>query len=294
MTGFGRATKKQPEGTLTAEIRSVNGRFLKVGVKAPPRMGSFEGRVKKLLGCLGVRRGSLDVYVGINESSGTGTNFKINPDVVRQYASQLKGIKASQDLKAGALAWGDLLQLPGVVEKDEATTDLDELWKRFEDVFKEAFAQFDAMRIKEGSAMRADVSERLADLRRHRKDLAKYAPQAKKEAVRKFKARITELLKKSNADQNADEVNLEREVVLIADRMDISEELARLESHFEQMDGILDEGAEVGKRLDFLTQELFREINTIGSKAQNESITHRVVEMKEQVEKIREQVQNLE
>jgi uncharacterized protein (TIGR00255 family) len=142
--------------------------------------------------------------------------------------------------------------------------------------------------------MVADIRSQLAQLAQHRIAIQAAAPEVMKTSVQKFKERITKMLENAGVNTPLNNDALEREIVMQADRMDISEEIARLQSHFEQMEGTIVGGGETGKKLDFLTQELFRETNTIGSKAQDERITHRVVEMKGLIEKIREQVQNLE
>lgn len=293
MTGFGRAEMSDANGRICAEIRSVNGRFLKLGFKLPPRYGAFEDRVKTLLAERGVKRGSVDVSLYV-ESVGAGENgFGIDAKAAKAYAKQAKALAKSLGLK-GEIPVQALLALPGVVTRAESEDDADEAWARCEPVLNEALNRFDAMRIKEGDAMAADVRGRMAELSAHREALRKDAPAALQRTIERFKERIQKLLQKAGIDQPLDKDILEREVVLASDRTDISEELARLESHFAQMEAALADGGEAGKKLDFLTQELFRETNTIGSKANDQTITHRVVDMKNLIEKIREQVQNLE
>lgn len=293
MTGFGRKEVVGANGRVVAEIRSVNGRFLKISVKVPPRLTIFEERVKKLLKELGVRRGTVDVYLSPGDDGTGATAHAIDRRAVEKYLKQMRSIGKS--LKVGAeVSWQSLLALPGVVSRSDQGEDIEAEWDRCVKVLREAGAAFERMRVREGRAMVSDVRRRLKELRTHHKALLKEAPRAKQRAFERLRERIASAGKDGGNGKSVSRDGLEREIVLLADRMDVSEELARLDSHFQQMEATLARGAEVGKKLDFLTQELFREVNTIGSKAQNEGITHRVVEMKGLVEKIREQVQNLE
>ena len=291
MTGFGRAESSGPEARLVAEVRAVNGRYLKVSSKVPPKLGSLDARIRKFLSEKGVQRGTVDVYLhfGEGESGGGG---EISGEVVKAYAKQMSRLARAEGMPA-EVSWEALLSLPGSVKRRDLGGNLEGIWERAVKVLEVAYRSFDGMRQKEGLAMAADVRSRLAALRKHHAALLKLAPQAKKQMLDKFKDRVKKLVSPAQAKELMRPESLEREVVLFSDRMDVSEELARLKSHFQQMEEALSGGGEVGKKLDFLTQELFREVNTVGSKAQNEGITHRVVEMKSLIEKIREQVQNL-
>lgn len=293
MTGYGRAVVTDTHGRLSAEIRSVNGRFLKVSVKLPPRYGALEERVRALLAERGVKRGSVDVGLFFDDSGDSATGHQLDAAVLRKYAQQAKAAAKTLGLRDG-VSLESLLALPGAVRRQDAEEDLDAVWNRCAKALGQAVEDLDRMRVKEGAAMVCDVQARINELRTHREWLAKEAPNAKVAALEKFRQRIAKMLEDAGVAVEVSRENLERELVLYADRLDISEELARLASHFDQMDAALSGGGEIGKKLDFLTQELFRETNTVGSKAQNEAVTHRVVEMKGLIEKIREQVQNLE
>lgn len=294
MTGFGRVECNDDGGRICAEIRSVNGRFLKLGFKLPSRYGSFEDRIKTLLNEHGVKRGSIDIAIFVESASGGENGYSLNLAAARAYAREAEALVKKLKLKKEPIPLQSLLALPGVVARAEAADDEDAVWTRCEKTLGQALERFDAMRAKEGAAMVADVRARLDELRAHRAALLQEAPAAQERNVARFKERIGKLLQKAGIDAPLDKDILEREIVLASDRMDISEELARLASHFDQMEAALREGGEVGKKLDFLTQELFRETNTVGSKANDQALTHRVVDMKNLIEKIREQVQNLE
>jgi len=292
MTGFGRAVAASDRDRMVAEIRAVNGRFLKLAVKTPPRYGGLEERVKVLLAEQAVIRGTVEVGLYF-DAAGEDAVYTIDSVALANYVRQARQAAKRLKLK-GDLSINALLSLPGVVVRPDQDDDLDAVWARCRPCLLEALDRFDAMRRKEGAAMARDIQARLDDLRQHWKALKDAAPVSKQNAVARFRERVGKALEEAGVSAPCSPEALDREIVMLADRLDFSEELARLESHLQQMAGTLAAGGEVGKKLDFLTQELFREINTIGSKCQDLSVTHRVVEMKGLVEKIREQVQNLE
>ena len=291
MTGFGRAAIEDKQ-RVTAEIRSVNGRFLKLSVKVLGRYGALEDRVKTLIGELGIKRGSVDVSLFFNGASAEGA-YGINDIAVKQYVTQARALSKKYKLK-GDVSINAILPLPDVVKRLETEDDIEAVWSLARKALSAAAQDFNAMREREGVAMAADVRAQLAQLAEHRTAIQAQAPEALKIAIGKFRERVAKLLEQTRLAAPVSPEWLEREIVLMTDRTDISEELARLQSHFEQMEETLVGGGESGKKLDFLTQELFRETNTIGSKASDDRITYRVVEMKGLIEKIREQVQNLE
>ncbi|HEY3322695.1 MAG TPA: YicC/YloC family endoribonuclease [Planctomycetota bacterium] len=291
MTGYGRAVVDDAP-RLTAEIRSVNGRFLKLSLKIPGRYGALEDRVKTLMNEAGVKRGNVDVMLFFDGDSGESA-YGLNEATLKLYASQARTIAKRLKL-SGSISIGSLLPLPGVIQRVEQAEDIEAVWKRCRKALLAALKQFNGMREQEGAAILADIRAQLAKLAEHRTAIELMAPEMIKTSLAKFKERINKLLADAQVSAPMNPDVLERETVLQGDRYDVSEELARLQSHFDQMESTLAGGGETGKKLDFLTQELFRETNTIGSKAQDERITHRVVEMKGLIEKIREQVQNLE
>ncbi|MCZ7649376.1 MAG: YicC family protein [Planctomycetota bacterium] len=293
MTGYGRYALESESGRCVAEIRSVNGRFLKLTFKLPPRFGALEERVKDLLNHRGVRRGSVEVALYLDEAARGLGGHRLDADALSRYAEQYRAL--AKTLKTDAKPpLHALLGLPGAVVRVEPDEDLEGVWARIEPALLQALDRFDGMREKEGRALAGDIRAQLEGLRAHRAELLAQAPAAQKLAGQRLRERVQRLLDENGAAGRVSAADLEREMVLLSDRMDVSEELARLDSHLAQMDATLAAGGEAGKKLDFLTQELNREVNTIGSKANDDAITHRVVEMKQLVEKIREQVQNLE
>lgn len=291
MTGYGRAVAEDGR-KVTAEIRSVNGRFFKLNVKLPGRYGALEDKIKTLINELGVKRGSIDVNLYFEDGSDEGGS-ELNERTLSAYAKQAKKIAKKLKLKGG-VPLASLMNLPGVIKRIDAKEDLEQVWKLAHDALEKALEQFNQMREKEGASMAADVRVQLAKLAEHRDAIGAAAPEALKATIQRFRERIQKLLNDASINAPLNNDVIERETVLATDRTDVSEELARLESHFQQMESTLVEGGETGKKLDFLTQELFRETNTIGSKVNNDRVTYRVVDMKGLIEKIREQVQNLE
>ncbi len=291
MTGYGRAVAEDGQ-KVTAEVRSVNGRFFKLNVKVPGRYGAMEDRIKTLLGTLGVKRGSVDVNLFFEDGADEGGS-EFNEITLSKYAKQAGRIVKKLKLKGG-VQLATLMTLPGTVKRVDAAEDIERAWSLSRKALEKALEHFNHMREKEGASMAADIRAQLKKLAEHRDAIHAAAPDALKATILRFKDRITKLLLDAAVNAPLNNDVLERETVLATDRTDVSEELARLESHFHQMESTLAEGGETGKKLDFLTQELFRETNTIGSKVNDERVTHRVVDMKGLIEKIREQVQNLE
>jgi len=292
MTGYGRATV-ETGARVTAEIRAVNGRFLKLTVKLLGRYAAFEDRVKTLLAEEGIKRGNIDVSLFFDSEADDGGAYAISPAAVKHYVTQARALARKHKLK-GDVPWSALLPLPGVVVRQTPEEDIEGLWQHAKQALLAALKDFNGMRCRDGAACAADIRARLAALAEHHAAIRDAAPEAARSAVQRFKERIARLLAEANVSAPLNPDALEREVVLMADRMDVGEELARLQSHFAQMEAALASGGETGKPLDFLTQELLRETNTVGSKAQDEKVTYHVVAMKGLIEKIREQVQNLE
>jgi len=293
MTGYGRAVVEKDEQRVTAEIRAVNGRFLKLTVKVLGRYGALEDRVKQMLGELGIKRGSVDVSLFFETGATEEGRYGINQAVATHYVKQARALAKKLKLK-GDVPLAAILPLPGVVARDESPSDIEDVWILAKKALEAAIKDFNGMRAREGDAMIADVRVQLKALAEHRTAIQDLAPIAQQATLQRFRDRVAKLLEKAAVSVELDKSTLEREMVLASDRMDISEEVARLNSHFQQMEETMVAGGEIGKKLDFLTQELFRETNTVGSKANDERITHRVVEMKNAIERIREQVQNLE
>ncbi len=288
MTGFGRGEASGDVGRVTVEVKAVNHRFSEVVFRMPRQFSGLEERVRKLV--LGkVSRGRFEVYVAW-EPSAEARAVKVDKDLALAYYNalrQLAGeIGSNQELSLDTLA-----RLPEVLSLQEGELTDDEIWALLEPALEQAMAGLIAMREREGALLAADLAERIDRIEAFRSAAAARAPVVVEEYRQRLTRRLEELLPPTNP---VDPQRLAQEVALFADRADITEEIQRLASHIDQFRQALRSDEAVGRKLDFLVQELGREINTIASKANDAALTAAVVAAKSELEKIREQVQNLE
>lgn len=291
MTGYGTGAALAEGRECTVEIKSVNHRFLDISVRAPRQLASLEDGWRKQIGSR-VSRGHLDVYVSYRNTRGDSRQVIVDEQLARAYAqafTRVEEIVREQWDRAGQPSVCQLAQMPEVLRVDSAPEDKDAVASLCEAAMSEALDSLAAMRALEGAALRRDLSERLDVLEGLRLDIAALAPTITADYREKLNQRIREAI-----DAYPDPTRLATEVALIADRSAIDEELARLESHIVQMRGMLAPGQPTGRKLDFLIQEMNREANTIGSKSMSADITRLVVDAKGEIEKLREQIQNVE
>ncbi len=290
MTGFGIATEQNDKICLSVEIRTVNNRYLKIAMKTHDAISPFESRIDKLLRKK-IMRGTVSVSIRL-ERLKTENKYLLNRTVLQSYWEQLHEL--SETLHVAARAdLAALLELPGVIEEEAIPSiDTDELWQLLEGCLNEALGTLLELRQAEGKTTTADLELQLQIIQSELKQVVLLAPQVVETYRERTLARVTELLSKSDIDLDA--AHLVREVSVFADRCDINEEITRLQAHLDQFENFLNEKKSQGRKLDFLTQEMNREVNTIGSKANHVEIAHHVVEMKSAVEKIRENLQNIE
>ena len=292
MTGFGRSTFEVGEIAFEVEVRTINHRHLDLRLKLPRQLNAFEStvraRVPKRLG-----RGKVDIVVNLAGGAADNTHLEIDEAVAKQYLEAARTLATHFEV-TGALDVTSLLGMPGVTQFVDASLPEEDLERELCAAIDRALAEVDEVRLTEGAAIEAEFRQRLekisglVDSLDGRSDLVR---EAAKERLRK---RAGQLELETGI---IDEGRLHQEIVIAADRLDISEELARLRSHIDQFFGILEAaGPEnlVGRRLDFLLQELGREANTVGSKANDAPLAHDVVEVKTELERVREQVQNIE
>ncbi len=288
MTGFGRAQLSSRLGRLTVEIASVNYRYLDVSVRLPRQLASLELRVRELVSSQ-VTRGNVTVNIGLDDVGGSTGRFSVNRTAAKAYVQQLRSLQKELKLE-GDITLHDLIMLPEVAGSESQPLDLDEIWGFFGKGLTKALAELAAMRAREGQAMQKDMHKRLQLLRKTITSIRKQTSNAVQVYRDKLAARIHELLEPS---QRAN-LRIEEEVAIFAERTDITEECTRFISHIEQYDEALKAQEPIGKRLNFILQEMNREANTIGSKCSDFSITALVISLKEEVEKLRELVQNVE
>lgn len=289
MTGFGRGEAANSGFQAVVEARSVNNRFCEVRLRTPRSMSAYEGEaqaiVKKRLA-----RGKVDVSIQLKLLEEAELGLRVNEPVARGYKHLLAGLIETAELD-DEVHLSHLLAFSDVFEKEsEENPAGEEAWAVVRSALQIALDALDAMRIQEGKAMQADLSDRLNSLHEALVQIEKRAPERVTESRDRLNERLAELID----DDRINPERLELEVALLADRLDIAEECVRLHSHLEQFEQTLQETEPVGRRLNFLSQEINREVNTIGSKANDADIATRVIMMKELLEQIREQVSNVQ
>ncbi len=291
MTAFGRASADTGARVITVEIRSVNNRYLDCDARFPRALGLSDDRIRQYLTDKGVSRGKVDVSVTVDGGSDAGFILSIDEQYARAYVDVLRRLRDEYGL-ADDISVMSVAADKNVITCEKPEPDVDRDWKEVSPVLEEALTAFIAMRTAEGERIEADLRGKLAYVAAS-VDTIERLSTADTEGGR---ARIEERLRKVLADLgvNADENRILTECAIYADKIAIDEELVRLRSHFTAFETILASGAPAGRKLDFLMQEINREVNTIGSKCQNAEIAHLVVDIKCELEKIREQIQNIE
>ena len=288
MTGFGKAELKSKLGKITVEISTVNNRYLEISPRTPRAFFGFDPKIKEVISQM-INRGKVNLYISFEEKIDEKAKNYINKDLSKVLFRQLYALK--KELKISSeLTIRDLLLIPEVTKPETASFDEKELWDLVEKTLRKAMDQLVQMRKKEGQALKADMQKRVKSLLKNIKEIEKLSG----EAVNTRRERITQKLQDilSNSEENT--VRIEEEIAILAERTDISEECTRTYSHLQQYTNALDEKQPVGKKLNFILQELNREANTIASKCNEISISSTVILMKEEIEKLREQVQNIE
>ena len=288
MTGYGRHRATADGKDLSVEVKSVNSRYLDVNIKLGRLYAPLEDRLKQLAGTY-ISRGKLDVYVTVENISGDRTALRVNTEYLESYVALLRQIKEQYGLE-GEVGVQTVAARNEIFLQSRPDEDLEALWELLCPVARQALEAFVAMRRAEGEKLREDLLRHLETLEGLKQEIARRAPAAVAASNERMRARIAELL----GGIPVDEGRLLTECAVFADKADISEELARLESHFSQFRKILREDRPVGRKLDFLVQELNREVNTVGSKANDTEMAGLVIEAKSVIEKLREQIQNIE
>ena len=288
MTGYGRSKQQINGRDITFEIRSVNNRFIDLNIRLHRAYAPLEDRIKQLVSET-ISRGKIDISVTVDLLEGETVELSLNREYLESYLALMENIKEEYDIK-GDVTLAMLSSKQEIFNARRPDADMDEMWSCILPVAKSAIEQFMKMRETEGEKLKADILSHLDVLREIAGKIKERAPEVVKEYNEKMRLRIQELL----GDVKADESRLLTECAVFADKADINEELVRLYSHFDQFAQTLEQKAPVGRKLDFMLQELNREINTTGSKSNDLTITQLVIEGKSELEKIREQIQNIE
>lgn len=287
MTGFGQGEASDKNTTVSVEIRTVNHRFLDYSLKLPRVLNPREREIKKRIRQK-INRGRIYITVSV-EGESANREVKINTAVMTRYLALLREFADKHKLEGG-VDLNTLAQLPEVFETGESANDDESLWPLVEKGVGLAIDACHQMRVNEGKALEKDLRERIAELENTVGQIEKIAPDISRKHAEQFRRRVEKLLGNATVDND----RLATEIALMADRLDITEELTRLRSHMGQLNETITAGGEVSKKLTYLLQEVHREASTIGAKASDSEVIQHVVALKEVTEKLREQVQNIE
>lgn len=288
MTGYGREQMTVDGMNITVEIKSVNHRYFEFSSRLQRSYGFLDEKLKSF--CLGrLTRGKMECYVSIETVEEPDTVVAVNHPLVGAYLAAYDEIAKTYEIENN-IKVSDLVKVPDIFTMRKQPADEDKIWAAVSVVAEAAVNSFVAMREREGERLRADVLSRLDTILENVEYVEKRSPETVKEYNEKLLSRLRELL----ADTHIDEQRILTEAAIFADKIAVAEETVRLRSHISQFRSLLDSDEAVGKKMDFLVQELNREANTIGSKAQDVEIARSVVAVKAEIEKIREQIQNIE
>ncbi len=288
MTGFGRVQETVDGMNVTVELRSVNHRYFEFTAKVPRTYGFLEEKLKTFTNSL-VSRGKVECYVAVEQLEESETTVSVNASLAKGYVDALRQLSEMFDLSADVSA-AALSRYPDVLVLQKTAADEERIWNAVRSVAEKAVRRFIEMRETEGAKLKADILSRADTILEHVEFVETRSPQTVKEYNEKLKQRMEELLGNTQIDEH----RLLTEAAIFADKIAVDEETVRLRSHISQLRTFMEADEPIGRKLDFLVQEINREANTIGSKAQDVEIAKRVIAVKAEVEKIREQVQNIE
>lgn len=288
MTGFGRCEVTEGDRKYTVEMKSVNHRYLDVNIKMPKKLNFFESSIRNELKNY-IQRGKIDMFITYEDFSESNVCIKYNREIAAEYLEYLKSMAEDfgldNDIRVSALS-----RYPEVFSMEEQTIDEEEIWNGLVKALQGAAESFVQTRITEGGNLCKDLIAKLDGMLEHVAFIEERSPQIIEEYRKKLYDKVQDFL----ADASVDESRLLTEVTIYADKVCVDEELVRLRSHIETMKQALIEGGGIGRKLDFIAQEMNREANTILSKANDLAISNRGIELKTEIEKVREQIQNIE
>ena len=288
MTGFGRCEVLKDSRKFTVELKSVNHRYLDVNIRKPKKLNFFETSIRTLLKSY-ADRGKVDIFITYEDLSQSQVSVKYNAALAAEYLKYLNQMaeefSLDNDVRVSTLS-----RYPEVFTMEECSEDEDELWNGLKEALEGAFSQFVEMRTKEGERLKEDILLKLDLLSEQIRFIEERSPQIIAEYRTKLEEKMRELLEDTQIDDN----RIAAEVILFADKICTDEEVVRLKSHIQHMKETLEESNGIGRKLDFIAQEMNREANTILSKANDLDISNRAISLKTEIEKIREQIQNIE
>ena len=288
MTGYGRAVKGFEGREITVELRSVNNRFLDCNVKMPRQFSYVEDRIKQMVK-EHISRGKVDVFITINNTANEQVAISLNKPVVEGYLAAMR-IMTEEYSVDGSITVADIARLPDVFSVEKPEIDEDARAAEIYETVSQALSQYDDMRLTEGQALKLDLMNRRATIL----ELIARVEARSPITVSEYRTRLENKLREVLESSNIDESRILTEAAVFADKVAVDEETVRLRSHLDQLKAMLEEKGSIGRKLDFLLQEMNREANTIGSKGNDIEQARTVVEIKAELEKIREQIQNIE
>lgn len=288
MTGFGRCEVSEGDRKITVEMKSVNHRYLDVSMKMPKKLNFFDSSIRAILKKY-IQRGKVDVYISYEDLSEGNASLTYHPGIAAQYVEYFRRMEEqfglTNDIQVSVLA-----RCPEVLVMEEQQEDEKEIWHLLEQAVHGACEKFVEARVHEGEALKDDLMQKLDEILETVAFVEERFPQILSEYREKLRAKVRELF----ADAQIDENRLATEVTIFADKICVDEEIVRLRSHVEAVKAALETGGSIGRKLDFIAQEMNREANTILSKSADLEVTNRAITLKTEIEKVREQIQNIE
>lgn len=288
MTGFGRAELSDNGRKVTAEIKSVNHRYCEVSVRLPKKLNCYDAAVRQIVKKY-ADRGKIDLNLSLTDEGESGSCVKYNPKIAAEYAEYLRRLAEENHINE-TVSLSLLARMPEVFSLEEPAEDSEKTWELLEKTVTEACEKFSESRIAEGAHLKKDIEDKLDGLAGKIELIEKRSPEMMEEYRKKLYDKISEVL----CDTNLTEKTIAAELIIYADKTCVDEETVRLRAHINNMKDTLTQGANVGRKLDFLAQEMNREANTILSKANDIEVSGVAIEIKTEIEKIREQIQNIE
>ena len=288
MTGFGRSEIVKGNRKISVEIKSVNHRYLEAGIKMPKKLNVFESRMRDLLKKYATRC-KIDIFINYEDDSESQVNLKFNQNIADEYMAIFNNMSEKYNLK-NDMTVGGLARFPEVITMDEVQEDEEELWHFIEEAMKAALEQFVNTRILEGENLKKDLLGKLD----HMEELVAFVEKRSPEIMKEYRSKLESKVKELLGDTTIDESRIATEVIIYADKICVDEETVRLRSHIEHARKCLNEEGGIGRKMDFIAQEMNREANTTLSKANDIEISNAAIDLKTEIEKVREQIQNIE
>ena len=288
MTGFGRFEASDESRKVTVEIKSVNHRYLDVNIKMPKKLNFFDASIRNLLKEY-MQRGKVDLFITYEDTSDNNVSVAYHPEIAAEYLKYLKQMSEEfgieNDVRVSTLS-----RYPEIFTLDDVEIDEEGIWKVLEKAIRGASEMFVQTRIKEGENLRNDLISKLDGML----EIVEFIEERSPQIIEEYKAGLVQRIEEMLGDAKMDEARVLQEVTIFADKICVDEELVRLRSHIETVKDTLRAGGSIGRKLDFLAQEMNREANTILSKANDLEVSNKGVELKTEIEKVREQIQNIE